>query len=133
LQRPEDDELVDGLREAAQQGTEQEGDGPGEQEALAPELVGELAGEGDQRRRGEQVGRDRPAVAVEAVQLADDARHGRADDGLVQRLEQQGQHQGEHGAAQGHAADPTRRPARGLIPFTGVHGIPPRAARASLR
>jgi len=115
LQGAEDDELVDGAREAAQQGADHEGDGPGEQEAFAPELIGELAGEGDQRRRSEQVGRDRPAVAVEAVQLADDTRHGRADDGLIQRLEQQGQHQGEHGAAQGPTADPTRLPPRGPI------------------
>ena len=112
LQRPEDDQLVDGLRQAAQQGAEQEDGSAGEQEALAPELVGELAGDGNQRRRGEQIGRHGPTIAVEAVQLADDTRHRRTDDRLIQRLKQQSQHQGEHRAAQSYAIDVARLPTR---------------------
>ena len=41
----------------------------------------------------EQVRRGDPGVVFEAVQLGHDARHGGADDGLVERGQQQAHHQ----------------------------------------
>src|SRR4026207_2092019 len=46
-------------------------------------------------RAGEQVDRDRPDVVVVAVQLGDDRRQGRADDGLVEGAEEQSEHDRE--------------------------------------
>jgi hypothetical protein len=65
---------------------------PGEDEGLAAEEVAQLAGDRDGDCGGQQVGGGDPGVAVEPVQLGDDPRHGSADDGLVQRCEQQREH-----------------------------------------
>src|SRR5207244_12169558 len=69
-----------------------EPDHAGDQEWLATEEVSELAGDWHDDRRGHEIAGDQPGVAIETVQLGDDARQRRADDRLVERREQQRQH-----------------------------------------
>ena len=89
LQATEDDQLLHGLAQARQGGADQEHGDPEHQQRLAAEQVGQLAVEGDGDRGREQVDRDDPRVQLVAVQIGDDLRQGGADDGLVERAEEQ--------------------------------------------
>ena len=80
------------LRPAAQQAADQKDDDAAQQEQLAAVQVAQLAEDGHAGGAGQQVGGGHPGVAVEALQLGHDARHGRADDGLVERREQHRRH-----------------------------------------
>ena len=100
LQAAEDDQLGHVLAQAAQRRGQHEQRRAAEQEQLAAVHVRQLAGDRHDRRAGQQVGRGDPGVVLEAVQLGDDARHRRADDGLVERRQQQAQHQARDGQDQ---------------------------------
>ena len=92
LGRPEDDQLGHVLAEAAEPAHDHEAGHPDEDEGLAAEEVAELARDRHRHGRGDQVGGGDPGVFVEAVEVGDDARHRGADDGLVERGQEQGQH-----------------------------------------
>ena len=84
LDPPEGDQLRHVLAEAGQHRADQE-DHDGElEDALATELVGELAVQRGGDGRGQQVGGHHPAHVVEPVQAVDDGGQGGADDGLVE-------------------------------------------------
>ena len=95
LQAAEDDQLLHRLAQAGQGGADQEDGDPEHQERLAAEQVGQLAVERDGDRGREQVDRDDPRVQLVAVQIGDDLGQGGADDGLVERAEEQRE---QHGA-----------------------------------
>jgi hypothetical protein len=61
---------------------EEDGDA-GQQHRLSPVEVAQLAPDRHHHRRGEQIGRGRPGVEVQAGELGDDSRHGRADHRLA--------------------------------------------------
>src|SRR5262249_33484124 len=63
----EHDEFRHRLRRTREQRTNQEDDAAAEQEPLASELVRKLAGDRRDDRRGQQVGRDDPGVAIKAL------------------------------------------------------------------
>jgi hypothetical protein len=85
LQSAKDDELGHVLAETAQGGGQDEHGRAAEQEELAAVHVRQLAGDRHDGRAGEQIGGGDPGVVLKTLQLGDDARHGRADDGLVKR------------------------------------------------
>jgi hypothetical protein len=97
LDGTEGDQLVHVLGEPGQDRAHQEHDDRELEDVLAAVEVGHLAVVRGGGGRGEQIGRHDPRVTVEAVEVADDGRKSRADDGLVKRREQQSEHQpGEH-------------------------------------
>src|SRR6185312_12866002 len=85
LQAPEDDQFIHRRGAARERRGQHEDDHTEDQNRLAPELVGELARDGNDTGRRQQIRRNHPGVAVEAVEFGDDARQRRADDGLVKR------------------------------------------------
>ena len=114
LDAPEGDQLAHVLAESGQCRADQE-DHDGElEDALAPELVGQLAVErgGDGRRQ--QVGGHHPAHVVETVEAVDDGRQRGADDGLVEGGQEHAEHQAAEddqdlAVAEGHHRAPARR------------------------
>ncbi len=89
------DELVHRRGAANQRGAHDEDEDGELEDALAAELVAELAVHRQSDGGGEQVGGDGPGHLVQAVQLADDLRQRGGDDHLLERGEQQRQHQRE--------------------------------------
>ena len=93
LQHAGDDEHGHRVGEPAEQGTEDE-QGVGEDEqALAPDLVAELAEDRQRDGLAEQEAGDHPAHVLHAAELADDGRQGGGEDHLAQRAHQHGEHQ----------------------------------------
>ena len=95
LDAAEQDQHAHVLTEAGQRGADQEDDDADHVDRLAAVEVGQLAPERDADRAGEQVDGDRPDVVVVATQLGHDGRQGRADDGLVERAQEQPEHDRE--------------------------------------
>ena len=95
LDASEQDQHAHVLTEAGQRGADQEDDDADHVDRLAAVEVGQLAPERDADRAGEQVDGDRPDVVVVATQLGHDGRQGRADDGLVERAQEQPEHDRE--------------------------------------
>ena len=97
LHGAERDQLVHVLAETGQDRAGEEDDDGELEDPLAPVEVGDLPVERGADRRGEEVGGHDPGQAVEGVEVADDGRQCRADDGLVERGQQHPEHQtGEH-------------------------------------
>ena len=80
---------VDVLGQPGQRRADQEDHDADHQHRLPAVQVGQLAVEGHRDRAGQQVDRDRPDVQGLAAELGDDGRQGNADDGLVERAEEQ--------------------------------------------
>src|SRR5204863_2808854 len=89
LNAAEGDELRHVLRLPAERGRENETDHSAEKEWLAAEQVAQLAGDRGERGRGDEVGGRDPREVIEAIQVGDDAREGRADDRLVKGREEE--------------------------------------------
>ncbi len=66
-----------------------------DEDRLAPKDVRQLAVDRHHHRRGQQIGGRHPRIEIQARQLRHDPRHGRGDDGLVERRQQEDDHQGD--------------------------------------
>ncbi len=107
LHRAVGDQLVHGRRAAGQRGADDEDEDGELEDALAAQLVAELAVDGQSDGGGEEIGGEGPGHAVQAVQLADDLRERGGDDHLLEGGEQQREHQRDE-----DEADPARAQGR---------------------
>ena len=95
------DQLPHLLAQAGQHRAEDEHADAEQEHRPAAEQVGDLAVERAADRRRQQVGRDGPRVEAVAAEVGDDRRQRRADDGLVER----GQEDRDHDRAEDAHAD----------------------------
>ncbi|GBD19156.1 hypothetical protein HRbin27_01660 [bacterium HR27] len=84
LQGTEQDELGHRLRHAGQCRANEEDDHAEQEERSPPVDIRKLAVERDSHRRCQHVRSEDPGIVFETLQLRDDARHGRANDRLVE-------------------------------------------------
>ena len=96
LDRPKGDELVHRLALSRQHRAGQEDSDSRDVEALSPMDVRQLADDGDRCGGGHQVCGHDPREAVQPAQVGNDTRHRRADDGLVERRQEDGEHDSSH-------------------------------------
>ena len=105
LHRPEEDQLIHRLGGSRQQRTHQKECRATQQEPFAPKLVRKLADDGNHRHRGQHIGCNDPGIAIQTMQLGNDARHGRTHNRLIECFQQERKHQRDdhRGQAQRHA------------------------------
>ncbi|ENN86386.1 hypothetical protein RHSP_19766 [Rhizobium freirei PRF 81] len=99
LDRPEDDELHQRLRHAAQNGAEQEDQDCRIDHRLAAILVAELAVERHGTGGGKHIGADNPGEVRQPAEIADDTGQGGGDDALVDGAKTENDHQAENDGA----------------------------------
>ncbi len=97
LERPEADQLDHSLRKPREGRSDQEDDHPGDAEPLAAVHVGKPSHDWNDHRRRHHVRGCHPRVQLEPTQVRDDPRERGADDGLVQRGQEQRHHHAAHG------------------------------------